>query len=180
MSRNKAKRAKPRYDFAGLPPARWPLGTSVGVDPDWKGTVCACGPSLDLLAVFRIDSLGRELGAFRPLHRWLEDARERVTLAAIEVVGARPGEGRSSVFTFGHVYGRLLGVLEASLSCPVIPAAPKVWQATTSPLRDHAKRCGEFWPDAAWPTRTGRVIKRLAAGALIARYAAIRASAHTT
>lgn len=48
-------------------------------------------------------------------------------LAAVEQVGAMPGQGVSSIFRFGQSYGCVLGVL-AALRIPVVQVTPQVWK----------------------------------------------------
>lgn len=47
--------------------------------------------------------------------------------AFVEQVAARPGQGVSSMFRFGVVYGQALGVLGAAM-VPVFPAPPATWK----------------------------------------------------
>lgn len=48
-------------------------------------------------------------------------------IAVIEKVGAMPGQGRSSIFTFGFSAGRIVGILEA-MGIPYTHVTPQKWQ----------------------------------------------------
>lgn len=50
-----------------------------------------------------------------------------LALAAVEKVGAHPGQGVVSMFTFGAHYGAALGALEA-LGVPLLLVSPQRWQ----------------------------------------------------
>lgn len=52
------------------------------------------------------------------------------TMAAIEKVGARPGQGVSSMFKFGTNYGVVIGCV-AMLAVPFIFVTPYKWQQKT-------------------------------------------------
>jgi len=47
--------------------------------------------------------------------------------AVLEEVAAMPGNGRSSMFSFGKSYGAVIGVLGA-LDIGIVPANPAVWK----------------------------------------------------
>ena len=49
-------------------------------------------------------------------------------IAVIEKVGAMPGQGRSSCFTFGFAAGRIVGILEA-MGIPYTHVTPHKWQS---------------------------------------------------
>jgi len=53
--------------------------------------------------------------------------RHRITLACIEKVASRPGQGVRSMFSFGQNYGAWLGML-AALGIPHVTATPQRWQ----------------------------------------------------
>lgn len=49
-------------------------------------------------------------------------------VAAVEKVGAMPGQGVTSMFSFGQSYGYILGVLAGlGISCQLVP--PRKWKA---------------------------------------------------
>ena len=59
--------------------------------------------------------------------RSLAEATGRRVVAIVEEVGAMPGQGVSSMFSFGRSFGVLLGAL-AALSIPVEMARPATWK----------------------------------------------------
>lgn len=91
----------------------------LGIDPGATGAVCLIdrngAPLIELLAEITPGWLrGLE---YQPMDM----------LAVIEKVGARPGQGVTSMFTFGQGYGRILGWLEA-LEIPHVRVTPQIWQ----------------------------------------------------
>lgn len=92
--------------------------------------------------------------------------------AYVELVGAMPGQGVTSMFTFGHAAGSIDGVLSA-LGIPVTKVAPQAWKRRAGLIgkdKDAARsRAIQLWP--AW----GALGKKgegqaLADAALIARF----------
>jgi hypothetical protein len=71
--------------------------------------------------------------------------------AIVEQVGARPGQGVSSMFRFGQSYGTLLGILGA-LAIPVRHVTPSKWKGALG-LNSEAEvsraRAIETWPGMA-------------------------------
>lgn len=60
---------------------------------------------------------------------WLWPKRALIQHAVIEQVGARPGQGVSSMFKFGRVYGNMEGLLTA-LEIPYTLISPQRWMKT--------------------------------------------------
>jgi crossover junction endodeoxyribonuclease RuvC len=97
--------------------------------------------------------------------------RDRIGHAFVENVGAMPGQGVSSVFSFGKSFGITIGVL-ATLGIPMTFVAPVAWKRTLGvpAAKDGARaRASQLMPAAAshWPLvkHDGR-----AEAALIAHY----------
>lgn len=94
------------------------------------------------------------------------------TLAIIEQVGARPGQGVSSTFRFGSSYGAVLGVV-AALGIPAHLVAPGRWKRhfRLSSDKEEARALAiRLWPSSRHFSRKkddGR-----AEAALVARYGA--------
>lgn len=92
----------------------------VGVDPGKKG-----GYAL-------IDDTGARAYPWDD-QRFIEDMRVTATrlddtaMACVEKVGAHPGQGVTSMFTFGQGYGYILGVL-AALGIGVQLVPPGTWK----------------------------------------------------
>jgi crossover junction endodeoxyribonuclease RuvC len=132
-----------------------------GIDPGLSGAVAfldaASGAVIDIvdmpvLALSRagknkreVDAhaLARLIGAHRPGHTF------------IELVGAMPGQGVSSVFAFGKSFGIALGVI-AALDVPYTLVAPVTWKRALGvpAAKDGARaRASQLMPGAVhhWP-----------------------------
>jgi crossover junction endodeoxyribonuclease RuvC len=89
----------------------------LGIDPGLSGALALLGPNgltvLDMPthALTRGGKMKRDLDLIE-LSR-LIDAAGPIAHAFVEQVGAMPGQGVSSVFAFGKVYGAALGILAA-------------------------------------------------------------------
>ena len=71
--------------------------------------------------------------------------------AVIERVGARPGQGVSSMFKFGRGLGIVEGVVAAAM-VPVMYVAPAVWKrhfGLASEKEASRQRAIEIWPESA-------------------------------
>lgn len=107
----------------------------IGIDPGITGAVAILNDDGSLHDVFdmpviqpgkrkRINSSG--------LARLIEEnMSEFVTVAYIEQVGAMPGQGTASMFSFGHAAGVADGVL-AALSIPIEYVTPQIWKKNYS------------------------------------------------
>jgi len=96
----------------------------VGIDPGLKGAIAVLSDGA--IAVHKMPIAGKELDlptiatiftAARP--RWI----------VLEKVGAMPGQGVTSVFTFGKGYGMIQG-LAAGLGLPLELTTPQRWKST--------------------------------------------------
>ena len=108
----------------------------IGIDPGLDGAVAIWQPGtfglivLDLptVEVTRNEKKKREL-ATRSFFLQLQsviDPNMTETTVMIEQVGAMPGQGVSSVFSFGRTYGAIEGVV-ASLGLSMRRVPPQVW-----------------------------------------------------
>jgi crossover junction endodeoxyribonuclease RuvC len=81
-------------------------------------------------------------------------AKSHATMAYVELVGARPGEGAVGAFAFGRSLGITLGVL-AALSIPVTLIAPAAWKRTIgiAPGKDGAKDAARSQAIRRWPDK---------------------------
>jgi crossover junction endodeoxyribonuclease RuvC len=132
-----------------------------GIDPGLSGAVAfldvATGAVLDIaymptLALSRGGKNKREVDA-HALARLIGDRRPGH--AFVELVGAMPGQGVSSVFEFGKSFGVVIGVL-AALGIPFTLVAPVVWKRALGvpAAKDGARaRASQLLPAAAhhWP-----------------------------
>ena len=99
--------------------------------------------------------------------------------AFVEAVNAMPGQGVVSMFSFGKVFGIILGILGA-LGVPTTLAAPVSWKrALQVPKGKHAARAraSQLFPAAACQWRLSKHDGR-AEAALIALFGARQLSSH--
>lgn len=106
------------------------MKTHIGIDPGLTGAIVAILPDgaiefhdMPLLEIKKKQTLDYA-GLAHILRRYAD--RGEAT-AAIEIVGAMPGQGVSSMFKFGQVYGAALATL-ATLQIPYQCVTPPVWK----------------------------------------------------
>lgn len=96
-----------------------------------------------------------------------------IDIAYMEQIGARPGQGVTSMFTFGHAAGTVRGVLGA-LEIPVRMVTPQAWKKHVGLLntdKDAARSLAiQLWPQWRDLDKKGQG-QALADAALIALYA---------
>jgi crossover junction endodeoxyribonuclease RuvC len=99
----------------------------LGIDPGAKGGMCLMDDDEKICHLMKtpetecdIKDQIRELAAIAR-----SDGHE--VKALIEQVSAMPGQGVTSMFTFGRGYGFMRGVL-ISLAIPILEVHPKTWQ----------------------------------------------------
>ncbi len=101
----------------------------VGIDPGLTGAIVAIGAEgiefhdMPVLAIKKKTQLDYA-GLAHVLRRYPNRGE---VMAAIELVGAMPGQGVSSMFKFGQVYGAVLATL-AALQIPYQTITPPVWK----------------------------------------------------
>ena len=100
----------------------------LGIDPGLSGALALLAPGG--LSVFDVPTMkartrGREVN-WPEVARWI-DAAGHIDYALIEQVGARPGQGVSSMFKFGYVAGGLRGVVAAHF-IPITMVTPQSWK----------------------------------------------------
>jgi len=93
----------------------------IGIDPGATGAIALLGNDLLLVE----DWPGDIGGAADLLRAWA--ATYQIQMAGLERVASRPGQGVSSVFSFGTNYGAWQGIL-AGLGVPVVLLTPQAWQ----------------------------------------------------
>jgi len=99
-----------------MKPCAW-----IGIDPGKSGAGVVIFDGGHLVS----DWPGDPAGAAAILAGWLDHFEIR--LAALEKVGARPGQGVSSMFAFGRNLGAWEGLL-AALRIPYVMPTPQQWQ----------------------------------------------------
>jgi crossover junction endodeoxyribonuclease RuvC len=92
----------------------------VGVDPGLKGGLACVLLSGEAVATVPMPREPRDLA------RWVRGCLP-IRLVVVERAHAMPGQGVTSMFTFGVGYGTILGVL-AALGFPVEIVAPQRWK----------------------------------------------------
>lgn len=107
----------------------------IGIDPGLKGAIARLDTTAGTLDVQdvptfelkRNNKTKREID-YHSLARLVDDmAKEAGTRIVIELVGAMPGQGVSSMFAFGKAFGVLIGVSAATF-CPIEFVTPAVWK----------------------------------------------------
>lgn len=96
-------------------------------------------------------------------------------VCCVEKVGARPGQGVTSMFNFGHNAGFIEGVLQ-SFSIPYQLVPPQTWKKEFSLSSDKAQSievCLKLFPDADLLTspRSRKPNDGMAEAVLLAEYA---------
>ena len=95
-----------------------------------------------------------------------------IDIAFLEQVGAMPGQGVSSMFTFGHAVGSVMGVLGA-LEIPVSSVTPQSWKkaaGVNGKDKDEARsKALQLWPQWRELDKKGAG-QAFADAALIARF----------
>lgn len=152
----------------------------LGIDPGLDGGLALLSPDGLLLEVMpTIGSTKREVDSGKVgelLRAW------NVEHAVLEKVGARPGQGVVSMFTFGMGLGCIKGVLGA-LDIPHTEVQPKEWQKTvckgmfsSDPKAMAQQRVRQLWPQQSFlATPRSKVPHQgLVDAALLAEYGRIR------
>lgn len=109
----------------------------IGIDPGLSGAIARYDPAANQLIVHDVPTYElkrngktkREVdlhGLARTMDEMTSEAGGSIM---IEQVGSMPGQGVSSVFAFGKVYGVLLGVSAATF-VPLETVTPAVWKKT--------------------------------------------------
>ena len=140
----------------------------IGIDPGKKGGVATI--SEDGVKVYQWDD-----------QRFIEDMRQHANwldkcVACVEKVGAMPGHGVTSMFSFGQSYGFILGVL-AAFGIPYQLVSPATWKREFGLLKSQKQGsvdvCKRLFPGVnLLPTeRCRKESDGMAEATLIAEYA---------
>lgn len=146
--------------------------TTLGFDPGITGAIAVLDAAGDLLEVFdmpvfKID--GRSRIDVHAVGRFLDARRD--SRAVVELVGAMPGQGVTSMFSFGFSAGVLHGAIGA-LSIPLSTVTPGKWKKHFGLVKD--KDAARQLATRRWPHK-GALFARVkdsgrAEAALIALY----------
>lgn len=120
----------------------------MGIDPGLTGGLCLINEQGKALIIKKIDlTKGADFSDFL---RGLKSQADYESLkVGLELVSAMPGQGVTSMFTFGVGYGKLQGHLEAA-ALPFKLISPKSWQkflpeADGGPKASVKKFCEFTW-----------------------------------
>lgn len=114
----------------------------LGIDPGITGAVARYDDEADLVTV------ARDFKSLGDIAQAITDLSPGAAFAAIELVSSRPGQGVSSVFSFGRSTGVALGALLVA-KVPFIEVTPQRWIAFhTDPFRafDSGFVAKKRWP----------------------------------
>ena len=128
-----------------------------GIDPGKSGALAIQWPDggLEFHDVPTIKLKGKDKPAWGQWSReWcmaLEFAG--VDMVVIEDISARPGQGVTSMFTFGRTLGFAHGIVAAITSCPVHFVTPAVWKGKLGLLNSSKgasrEKCSNLFPGSA-------------------------------
>lgn len=147
----------------------------IGVDPGLDGGFAALTDGGVVLRVMPTLAVGtkRAIDEQALVHLFL-DFQPGQTMVFLESVGARPGQGVTSMFSFGLGFGVIRGVL-AGLGFPYELVRPQEWQRemlTGQPKGSEYATASRLWPNTSWTAtpRCSRPHSGLVDAALIAEY----------
>lgn len=125
-----------------------------GIDPGKTGALAILHPdnSVEFFDVPRIVLKGKDKPAWS---QWASEWGTVLNLASpdmvvIEGVAARPGQGVTSMFSFGQSLGFAHGIVSSVTSCPVHFVTPSVWKAKLGLLNSNKgasrEKCRTLFP----------------------------------
>ena len=147
---------------------------TLGIDPGLSGAICFLeGRTVETFDMPTLETIKsgkkrREVNAVE-LARIISERKPNH--AIIELVGAMPGQGVSSMFNFGRSFGAVEGVI-AALQIPVTKVRPAKWKKDMGLSKDKGesrRRATEIYPAASEQFRLVKHDGR-AEAALLATY----------
>lgn len=99
------------------------LATWIGIDPGASGAMALLSKT-EVIQVLEFKEVNL-IGYAKALEEWNQEYN--IQTVCIEKVSAMPGQGVTSMFSFGQRYGELIGLCVA-LKLPIQFANPKDWQ----------------------------------------------------
>ncbi len=125
----------------------------IGIDPGVAGALAAItSDGLDLRVMPVAAAGGKQQYDERVLVEWLTPYAIRRAHVFIECVHAMPGQGVTSMFSFGMGYGLLRGICSGlGLSYELV--RPQEWQHAMlmgQPLGSEYLVASRLWPNAEW------------------------------
>ena len=118
----------------------------VGIDPGQSGGIAIIQG--EVVTVRAMPVRDKEIDA-REIHSILAFLPER-TMVFMERVHAMPGQGVTSMFTFGKGYGKILGVLE-TMDIPYVLITPQTWKNVVLVGTDKGKSAAVEFCRARYP-----------------------------
>lgn len=129
------------------------MNTLIGIDPGLDGGLAAITPEgLQLRTMPVFEAGGKRFLDEREIVRWLTDHAIRGARVFIESVHAMPGQGVTSMFTFGTGWGQLRGIC-AGLGLSYELVRPQEWQRELllgQPPGSEYLVASRLWPHAEW------------------------------
>jgi crossover junction endodeoxyribonuclease RuvC len=151
----------------------------IGIDPGISGALVLLGKDgqpveWELMPVLKVGKSSRVNAAALAamLEKWHRGIACSAAHAYVEQVGAMPGQGVTSMFSFGHAVGSLMGAV-AGVGVPHTLITPKSWKTGAGLIgteKDAARaRAIQLWPQWRALDKKGEG-QALADAALIARF----------
>ena len=153
----------------------------LGVDPGLSGAMALIhdGMIVDVIDTPIFEIKGKKVFDLYGFARWLDNANAQhaIEKAVIEEVGAMPGQGVTSMFNFGSVYGHVRGAI-ATHFIAITDVRPQVWKKHYRLGQD--KDASRRVACALWPTESKRFARKKddgrAEACLLAAWAALEAT----
>ncbi len=129
------------------------MGMIVGIDPGVGGALCSMeddGTIDELINMPTIKDGKNTLVDCDKLADWIRPLGRQTNLVVLEKVGARPGQGACSGFSFGRTLGRIEGVLIAMNFRYEFPT-PQRWKKVVLEGTDKSKEAAIAYVRRRWP-----------------------------
>lgn len=142
----------------------------LGIDPGNSGGMVVVSSTGALINLFQFKDRTRH-----EIADWLANIAPAISRAAMEKVGAMPGQGVCAMFTFGVSYGFLQGLL-AAMKVPYVDVMPQKWQPRFSIPPRKGKKKTEHKKiirqkaHQLWPAKMKELNLAVCDAALIAEY----------
>lgn len=115
----------------------------IGIDPGKSGAFAAIDKDGQLAAVVPWDA--------QEFIKFARASKYTTMMACVEKVGARPGQGVTSMFNFGKSVGQIEGILE-TLEIPYQLVPPQKWKkeySLGSDKKQSIEVCKRLFPDVS-------------------------------
>ena len=133
---------------------------TIGFDPGKDGALCLIeGSQQPVVETFPF--IGDELDT-RAIWNWcrqVDDSYLNPPTIVIEKVHAMPGQGVTSMFTFGSGYGELKALAKI-LGWPTAYVAPQAWKKQVLAGTDKSKGATVEWALRTYPSLQPRLLKK--------------------